>query len=461
MRPLRRAAPLAGLLFLVGGCGGGSGGGGGGGSGAPSIAYPSALSYRVGQVAGPTTPANSGGEATWTVSPPLPAGLLLDGDDGTVSGFPTVATESADHVFTATNADGTDQQTVAVQVTPALPSGMTFLRAGFAAEVLHGGLSSPVKMALAPDGRLFFNELQTGNVRVVDAAGTLLPTPFATVPVLTNGEQGLLGLALAPDFASSGTVVAYASTPAGGGHADRNRVVQWTDSGNVGTAFTVLVDDLPIGTVHDAGDVKFGPDGNLYVSLGDTANADLAQADGSPAGRILRYTPTGGIPADNPVPGDPEWARGLRNSFDMAFHPTTDGLFASENGPTSNDELNFVQGGKNYGWPSLPPGFPGSGVGFRVRVWNPVIAPTGIEWHDGTGFGPEYADDLFLGSYVETEVRRIALSGPDRTDVDLEEVFAAWSQVGVQHKPLDLLRRPDGSLLVSTFTAIWRIRRYP
>jgi glucose/arabinose dehydrogenase len=461
--PRRPAKPAAvGLLLALSACGGGgSGGGGGGGSGAPDIAYPETLSLRVGQTTSPVVPQNAGGTATWTVSPPLPPGLSLAPGSGVVTGTPTQATPSADHVFVATNEAGTDQATVTVQVTPALPAGLVSLHAGFAAEVLHGSLSAPVKMALAPDGRLFFNELSTGNVRVVDADGVLLGAPFATLPVLTSGEQGLLGLALAPDFATSGTVVAFASTPAGDGHGARNRVVRWTDSGNVGTAFAVLVDDLPIGNLHNAGDVRFGPDGNLYVTLGDTTQSDLAQTDGSPAGRVLRYTPTGGIPADNPIPGDPEWVRGLRNSFDLAFHPTTGGLFGSENGPTSQDELNFLQAGKNYGWPSLPPGFPGSGVGFRVRAWTPVIAPTGIEWHDGTGFGPEFEDDLFLGAYVDEEVRRLALSGPDRTDLDFEEVFARWNGIGSQHKPLDLLRRPDGSLLVSTFTAIWRFYRYP
>jgi glucose/arabinose dehydrogenase len=413
----------------------------------------------VGQPAS-NAPSNSGGAVTtWSVSPPLPSGLSLDTDDGTIEGTPAVAAPTAVYTVTASNDSGSDDADVTLQVTPALPSDFLSLRAGFAAETFLSGLDVPVKMALAPDGRLFFDELATGNVRVVDAAGNLLPAPFATVPVITGGERGLLGLALAPDFATSGHVVLYHSCPAGGGHADRNRVVRFTASGNVGGSMAVLVDDLPIGSIHNAGDVQFGPDGHLYVSLGDTGDSSLAQANGTPAGRILRYTAAGGIPSDNPVAGTPEWCRGLRNSFDMTFHPTTGGLFASENGPNAEDELNFVQSGRNYGWPSLPGGAP---AGFRIREWTPVIAPTGIAFHDGTGFGAEYANNLFVCAYVDTDLRRLVLSGAAYTDLDAEEPFAQWDDPGsVANKPLDVLLTPDGSLLVSTFTDIWRIYRYP
>jgi glucose/arabinose dehydrogenase len=454
---MRIAPAWIAALALCASCGGSGGGGGGGGTGAPVIAYPSPLSFRVGE-AGTVTPTNSGGAATWAIDAALPAGLSFSTSTGAISGVPSAAATTASFHVTATNADGSDDQTIELNVTPALPSEVDSLAAGFAIEPFLSGLDIPVKMALAPDGRLFFNELDTGNVRVVDTDGNLLPTPFATVPVLTDGERGLLGLALAPDFSTSGHVVLYHSAPAGSGHGDRNRVVRLTATGDVGGSLTVLVDDLPIGPIHNAGDVKFGPDGQLYVSVGDTNDSSLAQAEGTPAGRVLRYTPAGGIPADNPVAGTPEWVRGLRNSFDMVFHPTTGGLFATENGPTSNDELNFIEKGKNYGWPTLPGGAP---AGFRVRLWQTTIAPTGLEFHDGTGFGSEFANDLFVASFDLWQVRRLELSGAAFTDLDAEVTFLEFDSAGFENKPLDILRLPDGALLVSTFDDIWRLYRYP
>jgi aldose sugar dehydrogenase len=422
-----------------------------------------APSYRVGVDAAPNVPSRTGGAVEhWSVTPDLPDGLALDPATGVLAGTPQHPAPRAAYTVTATNAAGSAVAVVEVEVTPPLPPGVEWLADGFVAEPWLAGLAFPVKAVFAPDGRLFFNELLTGRVRVVEADGRLVPEPFAELTVLTGGERGLLGLALAPDFTQSGHLLVYASVPVGGGRPARNQVVRFTavDGGNVGTTPTVVVDDLPVGTVHNAGDLQFGPDGRLYVSVGDTGTADLAQADGSLAGRVLRYEPDGGVPDDNPVPGSPEWCRGLRNSFDMAFHPVTGGLFASENGPTFGDELNLLLPGRNYEWGGLPPDFPAALVGPRVTQWTPVIAPTGVAFHSGRGFGPEYAGNLFLLGYDEADLRRLLLSGAAFTDLDEELPFARWADGQGVHKPLDLLEGPDGALYVTTFSGIWRIRRY-
>ncbi len=419
-------------------------------------------SLRVGESAALAAPSIGGGAAiAFTVAPALPAGLRFDDATGAISGTPLVAQQAADYVVTATNAAGAAQTTLSIEVTPALPPGIDELAAGFVAAPYLSALSVPVKMAFAPDGRLFFNELGTGNVRVVSAAGELRATPFHSLAVLTLGEQGLLGIALAPDFATSGHVFVYASVPAADGHADRNQVLRLTASGDVGTAPTVIVDDLPIGTLRNAGDLAFGPDGNLYVSIGDTTVPALAQTDGSRAGRILRYTPDGSVPADNPIPGDPEWCRGLRNPFGLAFHTRTGGLFVSENGPTANDKLLFAQPEKNFEWGPVPPGLPVFLRGFTLTSWTPVIVPTGITFVSPDAFGSEFADDLFLCGYDLAEVRRIRLSGELLTDIDEQAPFLLFADgEAIANKPLDITEGPDGALYVSTFSAIWRVRRF-
>ncbi len=402
-----------------------------------------------------------GSPTTWSVAPALPAGLSIDAATGTISGTPAEPAPTAVHEVTAANRWGSERAEITLQVTPALPPDVELLEDGFAIEPFLAGLDAPVKAAFAPDGRLFFNELTTGRVRVVAADGTLRSAPFATVPVLTGGERGLLGLALHPDFSSNGQVFVYASVPAGGGHPDRNQVIRFTAAGDVAVSSVVIVDDLPIGLIHNSGDLQFGPDGKLYVSVGDTGNDALAQQDGSLAGRVLRFEPDGSVPAGNPTEGSPEWCRGLRNTFDMTFHPQTGGLFGSENGPDCCDELNFVQRAKNYTWGPVPPEVTGSQVGIRLAEWTPVIAPTGLVFHPGAAFGDEYRDSLFLAGYDDADLRRLVMSGAAFTDVDAELPFARWrDEGGVAQKPLDVVVSPGGDLHVTTFTTIWRIWRY-
>jgi aldose sugar dehydrogenase len=451
------------LLVALAACGGGGGGGG-----TPPPAPPTAVTYaqdplvlRMGVPATPDAATVTGGttDLVFTVSPSLPAGLTLDASTGLVSGTPGAPVPTSDFVVTASNDGGEASTALTIQVTPPLPPTMTALEPGFEATVLQPGLTVPVRMAFAPDGRLFFNELTTGNVRVIDPAGNLLPAPVATFAVLAGAHQGLLGLAAAPDFATSSQLFVYASVPAAAGHPDRNQVLRLTLTGNAATAVDVIVDDLPIGNINNGGHLAFGPvDGRLYVTIGDTDVPALAQTPGVRPGRVLRYGADGSVPADNPIALDPEWCRGLRNTFALTFHVGTGGLFGGDNGPAANDELNFIQAGKDFGWPTP---VAGGGAGIRLVLWPEVIAPTALAFYEGTAFGPDYEDDLFLAGYVNEELRRLELSGPALTDLDSDTLFAKWVTNGVANKPLDVKPAPDGSLYVSTFDSIYRIRRSP
>lgn len=449
-------------LVVVAGCGGGSSDGGRRRSGpdpsGPDLAYPAEfVSFRVGEDAAPFGP-TSAGFSGFAIDPALPAGLDFDADTGTISGTPAVDSHRAVYTVTADHADGEATSELTLSVTPTLPPELLELAPGYAAEAF-ATLDVPVKMAFAPDGRLFVNELTSGRVRIVAADGTVATDPFAELTVVTGGERGLIGLALAPDFDTSGHVFVLATVSPAGGGPDVNRITRYTAVGDRGTDETIVVDGLPAAFVHNAGDLAFGPDGMLYVSIGDAGDRDLPQTDGSRAGRVLRYRPDGTVPDDNPIPGDPEWCRGLRNSFDLCFHPRTGGLFASENGPTFGDEVNFIQRGSNYEWEELPAGFPGSRIGLRITDWTPVIAPTGVTFSTAPDFG--LVDNLFVLGYVEADVRRLVMSGPGLTDLDEEVPFAAFDNTGgVANKPLDAKEGPDGALYISTFSGIWRITRW-
>ena len=122
------------------------------------------------------------------------------------------------------------------------------------------------------------------------------------------------------------------------------------------------------------------------------------------------------------------------------------------------DELNYLQPGKNFEWPEFPEGAPGASAGLRLYRWRDVISPTGLAFHDGSGFGEDYENSLFLSSYTFGEIRRLPMSGPLHANVDDEIVFLRLT-VDPDHKPIALMIASDGAIWFSTFDAVWRIDR--
>jgi glucose/arabinose dehydrogenase len=418
----------------------------------------------VGAAADPNDATVTGTVTTWEVNPPLPAGLTLDAITGALQGLPAVEAAAADYVVTASNSAGSTEATVNLLVGPALPAFVLSLPLGFTIDTVASGLAIPSKFAVASDRRIFFTELKTGNVRVIDATGALLPTPFATVTVQGAGShQGLIGLALAPDFESTGHLYVLYCAPADGMHAtDHMRLERFTDVADVGTNQTAVLDNLPIATINNGTDLVFDLTGALFVSLGD-ANVDTnAQDPLVLPGKILRI-PAATLAAP-PVDTSDEAALthciGLRNTYGLAVHPVTGGLFGVDNGPAADDELNYLVAGKNFGWGTM--NVPGGTAGVRLRVWQTEIVPTSLAWHFGGTWGAEYEDDLFLGSYQDEEVLRYEMSGSAKTDIDNDvnhPIFLKFATAMNDNKPLDLVVDADGNLLVGTFSAIYRIRR--
>jgi glucose/arabinose dehydrogenase len=227
---------------------------------------------------------------------------------------------------------------------------------GFADETLVTGLSSPTAMAFAPDGRLFVC-LQGGQLRVIKN-GALLATPFLTVTVNSSGERGLLGVAFDPNFAVNQFVYVYytATSP-----AIHNRISRFTANGDVAVAGSEVVlmdlENLSGATNHNGGAMNFGPDGKLYIAVGENANRDNAQTLANRLGKMLRLNSDGSIPTDNPFFGTATganraiWSLGLRNPFTFAFQPGTARMFINDVGEGSWEEINDGIAGSNYGWP--------------------------------------------------------------------------------------------------------------
>ena len=228
---------------------------------------------------------------------------------------------------------------------------------GFTESLVANGLSNPTAMAFAPDGRLFVCQ-QGGQLRVIEN-GTLLSIPFLTVPVDANGERGLLGIAFDPNFAANQFVYVYYTATSPTVH---NRVSRFTAKGNVAVAGseTAILDlnNLSSATNHNGGAIHFGPDGKLYIAVGENANGSNSQTLGNLLGKILRINPDGSIPPDNPFFAQATgqnraiWALGLRNPFTFDFQPFSGRMFINDVGQNTWEEIDDGIAGSNYGWPN-------------------------------------------------------------------------------------------------------------
>ena len=326
------------------------------------------------------------------------------------------------------------------------------------------GLEIPWAVDLAPDGRLFVTE-RPGRVRIVRIQGntaTLQPEPWATVQarVSTNTERGLLGIALDPQFSTNGFVYLYYSY-GGPGTSTLNRLVRMRDANGVGVEETVLIDAIPGSQQHDGGRVKFGPDGKLYVTVGDGEVDTRAQDSGSPNGKVLRVNTDGTAAAGNPFGGSPVWSFGHRNPQGLAWQPDTGALYETEHGPSGvfplccQDEVNLIERGKNYGWPVVT-GQPHDSRFVDPLVWSgrtDTWAPSGAAFM--TRPGPLRGSFLFA-TLRGAHLHRVVF-GPDGRSVLFEERLLE-NRYG---RLRDVFELPSGQLLVLTSNRDGRGRADP
>ncbi|MGN7190527.1 PQQ-dependent sugar dehydrogenase [Curtobacterium sp. SAFR-003] len=264
------------------------------------------------------------------------------------------------------------------------------------------GLEAPWSVVPVGDrGDAFISERDSARVLELRPDGST--REVGTVPgVRHGGEGGLLGLAL-----HDGDLFVYSTAD------DGNRVQRFTLTGGTGTYrlgdATTVLDGLPRNTFHDGGRIAFGPDGMLYVSVGDAGNRPAAQDRASLAGKILRVTPDGAVPEDNPFPGSPVWSLGHRNVQGMGW--AADGtMFAAEFGQDAWDELNVIEPGQDHGWPEVE-GVGGEARGFvdPVQQWSTDDAsPSGL-----TVIG----DTVYVANLKGASVRAVPVSDPGTSTV--------------------------------------------
>lgn len=296
------------------------------------------------------------------------------------------------------------------------------------------GLEAIWTLQFAPDGRLFLTE-KFGRVRIVSARGELDPAPWTSIDVMREGgEGGLMGLALHPAFPREPWVYVMYTTYKGGRPV--NRVTRFREVNGRGAAEQVILDDLPAALNHNGGRLIFGPDRMLYISAGDAYHPMAAQDLSSPSGAILRLTPDGKIPPDNPFAGNPIWAYGLRNPNGLAFRPGTGTLFAGDHGPTSEwgpprimdrDELNIIRKGANYGWPLVVAAAGQKELVDPLLSWIPSTPPGALVFYNAD-LMPQLEGDLFYSSLAGQALLRIRFQ--DTRSPDRVTAIERWFNTG-------------------------------
>ncbi len=288
------------------------------------------------------------------------------------------------------------------------------------AELVADELKSPWALAFVPDGRIFITEKE-GNIRVF-ANNELQDAPYLVIEdVAPEGEGGLLGIAVDPNFDANGYFYVYYTYKENTG-ALSNRVVRWQDSGDTAGSPTVILDGIPGDRIHNGGRLKFGPDDKLYVAIGDAASRVLAQDLTSLAGKILRLNADGTVPPDNPFPGSPVYSYGHRNPQGLAWHPETGVLFATEHGPVGNDEVNLIIPGGNYGWPEL--GGDETREGFLPPVLHSGLetwAPSGAAFYDGDVMPSHWQGRMLFGALRGQRIVWVDFQSPNYQHVQRQD----------------------------------------
>ena len=268
-------------------------------------------------------------------------------------------------------------------------------------ETVATGLEAPWEIAFLPDRSALVTE-RPGRVRLLGRNGKLDPDPVAEVEVAAFGEGGLLGLAVDPRFRRNRFVYLYRSTDSG------NEVLRYRFEGGKLTEDALVLDGIEAGAIHNGGRMHFGPDGSLYVSTGETGNPGLAQDPDSLNGKILRLANPRGASARAEVV-----SLGHRNvqGFDWDAQGR---LFATEFGPDSDDEVNLIEEGKNYGWPEAQGEESENGSVPALVNYEDVIAPSGATFVSMPGSA--WSGDFLFANLVGEQVRRVTIDGTEGKD---------------------------------------------
>lgn len=304
-------------------------------------------------------------------------------------------------------------------------------------EEVATGLSVPWDILFTSENRMLVTE-RKGTLRVIEN-GVLKQEPLHQFKVSSDGEEGLMSLALDPEYEKNRFIyisLAY----------DRNgemfvKVLRFKDEGESMTEEAVIIDNIPAAKYHAGSRIAFGPDGMLYITTGDATDKKLAQDLSSLAGKILRINKDGSIPGDNPFKGSAVWSYGHRNSQGIAWDEAGQ-LYETEHGPSlfdgpaGGDEVNRIVKGGNYGWPLVSHEKTREGTIAALKVYTPAVAPASLAIIKG---------NLYFGGLKGEGLFKVTLS-EDGTNVLTSEKISEVEYGRIR----EVIEGPDGNIYFST-----------
>ena len=332
------------------------------------------------------------------------------------------------------------------------------LAGGFKAVRVATGLASPVGFTFTPGGRLVYLERNTGWLRFRNLKTDADVRVHRIRNINADGERGALGVAVHPAWPAKPFVYVFATRNTANGLRNQVLRIKVEDNDGVGVRKILSVAAGPASN-HNGGRIAFGPDGKLYVVIGDNAEPSNSQdLTRNFRGKILRVNRDGSIPATNPF-DTRVWAYGIRNSIGFAFDPRNGRLWESENGPGCNDEVNRIASGGNHGWgPSQNcPETNNSGPTPRIQpkhTFVQTVGLTGLAFCDACRLGSAFNGDLVVGAVNDGRIRRFDLNA-NRNAFDGGPVLVLDSPGPV----LSIEAAPNGRLYFSDFDSIYRLAR--
>lgn len=314
--------------------------------------------------------------------------------------------------------------------------------------VIVQGLNYPWEILWGPDNFIWMTE-RSGKISRVNVSTGSVTLLHTITEVVSTGEGGLLGIVLHPNFSANPHVfVAYNYNNAGN---YREKIVRFTYNGTALVSPVTIIDNILAASIHNGCRMIISPDLKLFITTGDAANQSLPQNTSSVNGKVLRLNLDGTIPADNPVTGNPYWSFGHRNAQGLVFANNI--IYSSEHGPSTDDEVNIIEKGRNYGWPNVP-GFCDAGaeqtfcaannVKEPIKAWTPTAAVCGLDYYNNDLI-PQWKNSLLMVALKNARLYQMKLDGSFTSITETNEYFTS-----VYGRMRDLCISPAGKVYICT-----------
>lgn len=319
---------------------------------------------------------------------------------------------------------------------------------GLTTRVVVNNLNIPWELIWGPDNLIWMTE-RNGKVSKVNPSNGNI-TPLLTISeVKSINEGGMLGMVLHPDFNNNPQVFIAYNYDNGGNY--REKIVRYTYNGTTLVNPFIILDNIAGASIHNGCRMVISSDLKLFITTGDASSSSLSQNNASVNGKVLRLNLDGTIPADNPNPSSPVWSWGHRNAQGLVYVNSI--LFSSEHGAGTDDEINIVEKGRNYGWPTVEGLCDESGeqnfcttnnVKQPLKVWTPTLAVCGLDYYN-KDLIPQWKNSLLMCTLKASRLVQLKLNDANNQITETKEFFDR--DYG---RLRDLCISPDGKVYICT-----------